>query len=604
MDANSAADGMTSHFPIELEDDMSKTITEYVRAAAVNEVESAGCLTVHLAGKTIAIFAHDNNFYAIDNRCPHMGFPLDRGTVQDGILTCHWHHARFDLESGGTFDQWADDVRSFPTEVRDGAIWVDIGRRENPFEQQRRRLLVGLERDIPLVIAKAVLKLAEQAPDLKESFRDGLGFGAGFRQEGWGQGLTILTCMMNISTQLRSADRTLAQYHGLCAVARETMGSAPRFGIWPLPDEGVPVNTLRRWFRRFVEVRDAEGAERCLVSAIAAGADDMQMADMLFAAATDHHYIQSGHVLDFTNKALEALDVAGWDHAAPILTSLARSYAVAERMEEVNAWRNPQDLVLMLEEAFERLPDAVEEGRSRNRDGTSRWNGRKPLVEIVLSDSPQATVDAMLNALSQGATGLELASAVTYAAALRIAQFHTSNEFADWDTALHTFTFANAVEQGMRRAPSPELLRGVLDAAMSVYLDRFLNIPAAPLPRPEETDHNPEALLESLPALLDRQQQVDQAGRVSAAYLYSGGDLTSLMAVLGELLLREDRDFHTIQVVEGAFRQAQLLDDHDEIVHMMTAAVRYLAAHAPTVRAQGQTFQIAQRLHRGEELFV
>ena len=65
-----------------------------------------------------------------------------------------------------------------------------------------------------------------------------------------------------------------------------------------------------------------------------------------------------------------------------------------------------------------------------------------------------------------------------FAAAIRIARFPTSNEFGDWDTALHTFTFANAVEQGLRRSPSPELLRGVFDAAMSVHLDRFLNVPA------------------------------------------------------------------------------------------------------------------------------
>jgi hypothetical protein len=36
----------------------------------------------------------------------------------------------------------------------------------------------------------------------------------------------------------------------------------------------------------------------------------------------------------------------------------------------------------------------------------------------------------------------------------------------------------------------------------------------------------------------------------------------------------------------------------------MVAAARYLAAHAPTVRAQGQTFQIAYRLHRGDRLFA
>ena len=53
-----------------------------------------------------------------------MGFPLDRGSVEDGILTCHWHHARFDLASGCTFDLWADDVPTCPVEVRDGEVWI------------------------------------------------------------------------------------------------------------------------------------------------------------------------------------------------------------------------------------------------------------------------------------------------------------------------------------------------------------------------------------------------------------------------------------------------------------------------------------------------
>jgi len=42
--------------------------------------------------------------FALDNRCSHTGFLLDRGSVEDGILTCHRHHARFDRESGCTFD--------------------------------------------------------------------------------------------------------------------------------------------------------------------------------------------------------------------------------------------------------------------------------------------------------------------------------------------------------------------------------------------------------------------------------------------------------------------------------------------------------------------
>jgi nitrite reductase/ring-hydroxylating ferredoxin subunit len=74
-----------------------------------------------------AVFFHEGRPYAVDNRCPHMDFPLSRGTCKDGILTCEWHYARFDLATGGTFDLWAGDVETYPVEVRDGDVWVDLG---------------------------------------------------------------------------------------------------------------------------------------------------------------------------------------------------------------------------------------------------------------------------------------------------------------------------------------------------------------------------------------------------------------------------------------------------------------------------------------------
>ena len=323
------------------------------------------------------------------------------------------------------------------------------------------------------------------------------------------------------------------------------------------------------------------------------------MADMLFAAVTDHRYIQIGHVADFTNKALEALDHAGWEFAEQVLTSLVPGYTAADRMEESNAWRHPVDLVTVLEQSFEALPAALEAGR--NRRGV--WTGRDALLAVLLGEDAQAIAEGLLGALREGATEEDLAGLVAYTAALRIARFHTSNEFGDWDTALHTFTFANAVHQGLRRAPSPELLRGVFDAAMSIYLDRFLNVPAARLPEPDQTVEKPELLLAQLAGLLDQQQQVNEAGALVARYLFCGGGPGPLLASLGKLLLREDRDFHTIQTVETAFRQFALLRGTPAGVHVLVAAARYLAAHAPTVRAQGQTYQIAHRLYRGELLF-
>jgi hypothetical protein len=137
---------------------------------------------------------------------------------------------------------------------------------------------------------------------------------------------------------------------------------------------------------------------------------------------------------------------------------------------------------------------------------------------------------------------------------------------------------------------------------MSIYLDRFLNIPAAKLPEPKITHTNPIELLTELTDLLDKQQQVNQAADLAAQYLYNKGAPAALLAVLGRLLLREDRSFHTIQNLEAAFRQYSLLRDTPEGVNVLVATTRYLAAHSPTMRSQGQTFQIANRLARGERL--
>ncbi len=560
--------------------------SQRVRAASLAELREAGRLVVAVNGHTVFLLADGDDVHAVDNRCPHMGFPLHRGSVGDGILTCHWHHARFDLCTGGTFDQWADDLRRFPVELVGDDVYVDVSPREDPLAHQRQRLYDGLRLDIPLVVAKAAIALAEADSSGADVFASSLEFGTLRRGGGWFRGLATLTCLMNLVPKLEGQERAAALYHGAADVASDSAGMPPRFPLDPLPGaEKVSRARLGRWFRKFVDVRDAEGAERALVSAVRAGASPAELADMLFAAATDHRYLDGGHTLDFTNKALEALDLAGWDRAEAVLTSLAPQLAFAERMEESNTWRNPVDLVALLEDAFERLPVP------RPRAG---WDGRAAVVELTLGGEPADILDALLEALGDGAPPAELASAVTYAAATRIARFPTSNEFADWDTALHTFTFANAVEQGLRRSPSRELLRGVLDAAMSVHLDRFLNVPAVRLPEPKDG-----ADIDELPALLDEQQRVNEAGQLVASYLGTGGGADRVVATLGACLLREDRNFHTIQCVEAAVRQHELTGDGLPLL----AAARYLAAHAPTARAQRQTFEIARRLHRGERIY-
>jgi nitrite reductase/ring-hydroxylating ferredoxin subunit len=82
----------------------------FIRAGTLDELRHRHRVLVSTPSGAVLVVTEGDDVIALDNRCPHMGFPLHRGSIEDGILTCHWHHARFDLRSGSTFDLWADDV--------------------------------------------------------------------------------------------------------------------------------------------------------------------------------------------------------------------------------------------------------------------------------------------------------------------------------------------------------------------------------------------------------------------------------------------------------------------------------------------------------------
>src|SRR4051794_37075958 len=161
----------------------------WINVAQLADFETADRKVVSAGDRPVLLLRHADGFYAVDNRCPHMGFPLDKGSVKDCILTCHWHHARFDLASGGTFDQFADDVRAYPVELRGADVWIDLAPRHDERAHQLRRLQDGLEQDIRLVVAKTAIALLDRGGAAREPFRAGLSFGTTYRAAGWGQGL-------------------------------------------------------------------------------------------------------------------------------------------------------------------------------------------------------------------------------------------------------------------------------------------------------------------------------------------------------------------------------------------------------------------------------
>lgn len=579
---------------------------EWISAGTLEQLRSDGAKVIKGG---IAVFAHEDGAAAVDNRCPHLGFPLHLGSLCNGILTCHWHHARFDICSGGTLDPWADDALAHDVRIDNGEIWVNAApRRMMTVEKLKQRLQEGLEQNIGIVIAKAVVGLIEAGVPEDEIARIGIGYGTS-QSGGWGSGLTILAAMRNVLPKLDKPGRILALYHGLVHVARAGAGRASRWLLGPLPSGDTAPQRLADWYRNCVEVRDSQGAEKVLLTAVAAGMSADQLADMMLVAVTDHFYLDGGHTFDFHNKAFETLEAVGPDAAEFILASLTPLLRNPSRSEEQHHWHSPIDLVTPLKQAFERLQRG---GAPAQSAASHAVFDEQAFVELLLGDQPLATIERLAGALEGGIEPARLARLVALAAAERIARFHTQNDFGDWLAVLHTFTYAHAVHERLQRSKEPLLHRALFYGAIAIYHDRFLNVPRAPKPKKDGyMEGMADASTEALLALLDRRQQVEEAAGWVAAYLEVGRGHGPLLNTLGHSLLREDAEFHSFQMYEAAIAEYdhwQSLRDTEALADraadtMLIACARYLAAHAPTARELPHTARIAWRLHRGERLF-
>jgi nitrite reductase/ring-hydroxylating ferredoxin subunit len=96
---------------------------------------------VRAGGKSILLINYHEELFAVDNACPHWGFPLNAGKVsEDYTLTCAFHRSGFDIRTGDC-KEWSPwpprigpllkNIRrknllpTYKTLTRGGKIYVD-----------------------------------------------------------------------------------------------------------------------------------------------------------------------------------------------------------------------------------------------------------------------------------------------------------------------------------------------------------------------------------------------------------------------------------------------------------------------------------------------
>jgi nitrite reductase/ring-hydroxylating ferredoxin subunit len=140
---------------------MAKPASQWIQVAAFSDIPTGEAKAVRLGdGRSVALFNVDGRIYATDNQCPHMGYPLTRGAVRHGVLTCDWHGRSFDLEGGGCFNYECDDLQAFAVDIRQDEIWIQPGDGQYKRRDEHLRLLwQGLLSKERWTISKAIALL-------------------------------------------------------------------------------------------------------------------------------------------------------------------------------------------------------------------------------------------------------------------------------------------------------------------------------------------------------------------------------------------------------------------------------------------------------------
>ena len=440
-----------------------------------SEVAPGGCKLLRIGDHRLAVFRlDDGQLFAVDDACPHEGYPLSRGTVKDCVVTCPWHNFKFRLDDG--FCLKGDEaVATHRVHERDGTISVEVI--EPPREELIARFTASLHEGL------YELRIGQIARDAVRLLRLGVEptqlaalcavHDARHAEYGTSHATAVATdvCRYFERHQGTAAALPLMQAFELCA---QTHVRRPIRPLAPSCDPGEdPVLAGTQLLELLEEERLSE-AESLLRGALALGWQ-REVFEPWFLRACSSHWIGFGHGLIYVTKTFDLLGVAGWQHAAQLLPALLTSLGSMTREDQIPEWlwfHRRMDEVRPRFQEFSAMP---------RQEKTEAPSG---LLALLLDGHREAAFESITEQLDAGVPVARIVDVLVVAASERILRFDERID-ADptiqngWLAVTHCLTYAHAVRCALERLPEAEMLTLLYFGARIINATKSLDRPEA-----------------------------------------------------------------------------------------------------------------------------
>jgi nitrite reductase/ring-hydroxylating ferredoxin subunit len=555
----------------------------WVPAFTLEELPVGGARVFAREDRRVAVFrTGEDEAFAVDDRCPHEGYPLARGYVKDCVVTCIWHNFKFDLRDGHCV-MGDEHVRSYPLRISGGRVELDLTDPDPTLELARR--YASLERGLTErklgQVARDVVRLLQLGESPAALALAAARFDAAYAEYGTTHALPVAVDALALTERYPGVAAALPLMQAFDLASESHVRLARRVVPEPV-DPGDDAAAAGERVCAAVEAEDAGLAEGLLRGALMRGWGRAEV-EPWFHRMCAAHLLDFGHAVIYQAKVFGLLERVGWDHAIEVLPAYLHRIVSGTREELVPGWRW---LCGKIAEYEPRFAGWV----ARNGSGVRDPSAGLELLAALRDGSREQVVAALVATLERGAGLVNVTDALVLGGAERLLRFDATHD-ADptvqegWLDVTHRLTFTHAVARMLERFAEPAALRLVFFAANFVHLAAALDVPAERRGGGVEAAAGTTA--EAVAAVVDAVRGRD-AGRAvarAAGYLASEHPVDALRVALEDLALRDPATRpifvgHLIKTGVVAFAAHAELAGHPGRDVPVLAYVRYFASPA------------------------
>jgi len=558
---------------------------EFIKVASLADIPLGGTKAFKLDEKrSVALFNVDGRIYATNNQCPHMGYPLTRGTVRHGVVTCDWHGRSFDLEGGGCFMTGCDDLETFPVELRNGEVWIGLAHREYTRKDKHLRLLwEGLLRSDEWTIAKAIgLLQAGGVPDTEIAQVCLRHLGRHVTTEGGpeaGHKVSTLINGIKVARKYGGEENLIA----LAGAARATAGEAgQRQPIKPLPPP-VTWEKIEGLCRVFSRDRMEPGIERCLLTARQNEENNDRVLKLLYECVVEDHFLGFPDNLTSMAYLSQIVSEFGWERSQELVCNLGSKLAGRRRSEPQLFLRVAIDTMKSLAP----LIPVIEDVRTKPAD--SHGHDGNALAGALVGTDVKKAFEAVGAVLKAGLPFERVIDTFVLLAADRMARTPV-NVNSGWPELTTELNLSVSLRTAYKHGGATVCAKALFHTAYQFFQDRWLNIPVRSLR---------EALEPGKLAAVDEESGITEiCGSIQAldvhnvgpqvrGYLDAGFSGERLLHAMGRVILKDDTGQSIVPTLASIFEEWELQKGHPARNQLLVGLARYAADVRRNKNSQG-----------------